>query len=178
MTLGEARTRLGLPPAGTLEKAVARRAYLQAIKRCKPEVDPEGFQRIREAYELIEALLPAGAPVGARSPVVVTVEPPAGEGEPEAEDDDWDDEPPAPFAEHLHPYQERLTKMFGQPWPLRAQVGWEAYRAFPGDRQAREFLLGLLPAESLNDITIVLRDGIAAGDRGCLLRLLEYAPDA
>lgn len=30
-----------------------RRAYLRAIKKHKPERDPEGFRRVRDAYELL-----------------------------------------------------------------------------------------------------------------------------
>ncbi|MBN4059279.1 hypothetical protein JYT22_01345, partial [Endomicrobium sp. AH-315-J14] len=29
-----------------------RRAYLRAVKKHKPERDPEGFKRVREAYEV------------------------------------------------------------------------------------------------------------------------------
>ena len=170
MTLAEARARLGLPPSGALERAEARRAYLQAIKRCKPEVDPEGFQQIRQAYELIEALLQFEAAGPERPPIAAPVEVPVHPPEVTRPD-----EPPV---DHLRPYRDRLQGLFGQPWPIRAQVGWDAYRAFPGDRAARELLLELLPPEARHDITQVLGEGAAAGDHDCLLRLLAFNPAA
>lgn len=51
LSLSAAFEVLGLPP-GTDRKS-ARRAYLRLLKKHKPERDPEGFQRIREAYERI-----------------------------------------------------------------------------------------------------------------------------
>jgi hypothetical protein len=181
MTLEEARTRLGLRPSGALERTGVKRAYLQAVKRCKPEVDPEGFQRIREAYERLEALLAVGAPGGGRPIVVAADPPPAPDLEEEGDEDDDEDperEATEPPSDHLRPYRDRVNKLFGQPWPLLAEVGLEAYRAFPGDRAARAFVLGLLPDEAYSDVTNILREGIAAGDRDCLLRLIEYAPRA
>lgn len=35
----------------------ARRAYLRKVKRFKPERDPEGFRRVREAYDIVTPLL-------------------------------------------------------------------------------------------------------------------------
>lgn len=38
----------------TADLAVIKTAYAKKIKQCKPEVDPEGFQLIRNAYELAQ----------------------------------------------------------------------------------------------------------------------------
>lgn len=51
MTIEEAFEEIGLPP-GTGPDEI-RRAYLRKLKTRKPEVDPEGFRRLREAYELL-----------------------------------------------------------------------------------------------------------------------------
>jgi hypothetical protein len=51
MTLEEALTELGVDAAMSAEEV--RRAYLRLVKTRKPETDPEGFLRLREAYELI-----------------------------------------------------------------------------------------------------------------------------
>lgn len=52
----EALRVLGLD--GTESERDAKRAYLRAVKANKPEQDPEGFARVREAYELIEGRMP------------------------------------------------------------------------------------------------------------------------
>lgn len=53
MTLSEAWAELGLEP-GT-DADTARRTYLRLIKTRKPESDPEGFRRAREAWEAVRA---------------------------------------------------------------------------------------------------------------------------
>ena len=53
MDLDEARAVLGLD--GNIDADSLRRAYLRTLKRFKPERDPEGFQRVRAAYERLEA---------------------------------------------------------------------------------------------------------------------------
>ena len=45
-------TVLGLDEAA--DDAAVRAAYLLAIRRCPPDRDPEGFRRIREAYEAVQ----------------------------------------------------------------------------------------------------------------------------
>jgi hypothetical protein len=51
MTPAEALRELGIE-AGATPEAI-RRAYLRGVKTRKPETDPEGFRRLREAYELL-----------------------------------------------------------------------------------------------------------------------------
>ena len=55
MTLADAIYELGIEPSATPDEA--RRAYLRGIKTRKPETDPEGFRRLREAYELVAGAL-------------------------------------------------------------------------------------------------------------------------
>jgi len=50
VTLDEALRELGVGVDATSDQA--RRAYLRLLKTRKPEVDPQGFKRLREAYEL------------------------------------------------------------------------------------------------------------------------------
>src|SRR5215468_3399469 len=55
MTLEEAFRELGIDASTPPEEA--RRAYLRGIKTRKPETDPEGFRRLREAYEVVAGVL-------------------------------------------------------------------------------------------------------------------------
>lgn len=59
MTFDEALSELGIDPSVGAEGA--RKAYLRLLKKRKPEVDPEGFMRLREAYELARVYLPSAA---------------------------------------------------------------------------------------------------------------------
>ena len=53
MTLDEARAELGVGAAD--DSDTVRRAYLKLLKTRKPDADPAGFQRLREAYEVARA---------------------------------------------------------------------------------------------------------------------------
>ncbi len=53
MKPAEAGALLGVGPP--VDPKILRRAYLRKVKTCKPEQDPEGFARLREAYELLKA---------------------------------------------------------------------------------------------------------------------------
>lgn len=52
MTFDDALQVLGID--GTASRKAARRAYLKLVKVHKPDRDPEGFQRVRAAFELID----------------------------------------------------------------------------------------------------------------------------
>jgi hypothetical protein len=51
MTFDEAFREIGVPPGSSQEEI--RRAYLRLVKVRKPETDPEGFRRLREAFDLL-----------------------------------------------------------------------------------------------------------------------------
>lgn len=72
MTLDEAFAELGLDPDAGSDGA--RRAYLRLLKTRKPETDPEGFMRLRAAYELVKADLPFFEAFRAREPAARVVE--------------------------------------------------------------------------------------------------------
>jgi hypothetical protein len=68
VTVQEAFAELGVDPGADVE--TIRRAYLRLIKERKPESDPDGFKRAREAFEVarasgeMEALVAASASTG------------------------------------------------------------------------------------------------------------------
>src|SRR5438876_5370374 len=140
VNLQEARARLGLPAEGSLDKRALRAAYLQAVKRHKPEADPEGFQQVRSAYELLDRMValgldrteaaadpPSPPEVAPLAPLVVP---------PTTPDPPQPDAPEAPASDHLEPYRARLRDQPYGPWPVRAEIAWQAYDAFPGDPAA------------------------------------------
>lgn len=53
MTFDEALHELAIDATTSPEEA--RRAYLRLLRNRKPDVDPEGFRRLREAYEIVRA---------------------------------------------------------------------------------------------------------------------------
>lgn len=56
--LDEALGELGL--SEITDASEVRKAYLRLLKTRKPEVDPEGFMRLREAFELVNTMLRVG----------------------------------------------------------------------------------------------------------------------
>jgi hypothetical protein len=56
--LDEALGELGL--SGPFDAGAARKAYLRLLKTRKPELDPEGFMRLREAFELVRRVASVG----------------------------------------------------------------------------------------------------------------------
>lgn len=66
MTLEEAFAELGIDAGAGSDGA--RRAYLRLLKTRKPETDPEGFMRLRAAYELVKADLSLFEAFRAREP--------------------------------------------------------------------------------------------------------------
>lgn len=130
-------------PSGEL-----RRAYLRAVKQRKPEVDPEGFRRAREAFELLArwfsfqaqlaAGLNAGPPPDAGPGPVVAPEPAL--------------QPAAPPAEAAPPA------------PPREAEGWLAVGALVNGKRF---------AEACALVRTLLRDGPPVEPAGLLRMLLH-----
>ncbi|MCB9737332.1 MAG: hypothetical protein H6745_32530 [Deltaproteobacteria bacterium] len=76
MTREEAAEVLGVAPHAAGD--VLRRAYLRAVRRHPPEADPAGFQRVREAYELLTGGVSAArvAATPRRAPAAAPAGPP------------------------------------------------------------------------------------------------------
>lgn len=52
----------GATEAGPTSAEISKRAYLKQVRRHPPEQDRQGFQRVREAYELLRGLERARSP--------------------------------------------------------------------------------------------------------------------
>lgn len=74
MNLGDALSALGL--SLPTDADAARRAYMRLLKKHKPEVDPQGFMRLREAYEEVRAALSAPSIAEVAPPPAPSPEPP------------------------------------------------------------------------------------------------------
>ena len=66
MDIDDALEILGLDPSA--DRLTAKRAYLRQVKVHKPELDPDGFRRAREAYEVVERRLRSRPEAGACVP--------------------------------------------------------------------------------------------------------------
>jgi hypothetical protein len=144
MSAEEARRRLGLSLDGPLDAAELRHAYLKAIKRHKPEADPEGFQAVRLAYEKLAGL----ATVEDELPVSAMAPPPAAPDLPTLPK-----QPPAP-PENAGGLPPEMTRAWLEEDPDRALAALEpllAPGALPDGPLAREVLHLVLHLEASGD---------------------------
>jgi hypothetical protein len=164
MDLAEALAELGLAPAGPHDQATIRRAYLKGVKVRKPETDPEGFRRLREAYELLRVFGPglaypaptsapdtAHAPDSPRSPAT-PADPAADATADELPGDDRGDDT---GADPVTPYLDRLDALPAQPWPDRLAVAREAFAALPHHPRVEELLDDILAASQARTDQVV-----------------------
>jgi curved DNA-binding protein CbpA len=148
VTRGEAFRLLEIG-AGTSDLDEIRRAYLRRVKVVRPETDPEGFARLRDAYELLGrrrgpapiALVPRTARSGVDSSD-------AGQGTPATT---------SPGADPFGPYRERLR---GSAAEERLAIAREASVALPHCAEARHALLAHLE-QSSSEAFEVLQEGAA-----------------
>jgi hypothetical protein len=179
VTLDDAWRELGLEPGADAE--TVRRAYLRLIKTRKPEQDPAGFQRAREAYETaraggeFEELAAQSARRRAAHvrPVPAEGAPPDGGGEPEVSEAEkmsdimfdgfssaWASVPPSADQRH------------------RLEIAREAVAVLPNDPRAH-WLLATTLSRLGPEIALAaaLRTGWQAGWPEFLEALLLRLPD-
>jgi hypothetical protein len=158
VTVGEAFAELGVEAGAGPE--VVRRAYLRLIKTRKPETDPAGFQRARQAYEVARAAaeLDALATESERRHAAPTAEAPA----PSAAHPDGA-APAAPAAADVV-FQGFLTAWRAVPASAdqrqRLEVAREAVAVLPDDPRAHWLLVRTLSGWG-NDV--LLAEALRAG---------------
>ncbi len=162
MTFEEALRNLGIDASATPDDI--RRAYLRGIKVRKPETDPEGFRRLREAYELLTSTL-------ARQEETFTAPP----TEEEKDEEDGEEVSPeiAALASRLAdlPAETRLEERLAA---LR-----EAVREHPKSLGARWWLIEELGrAGRREEVLETLRQGDADGLPGFLESRAANFPDS
>lgn len=162
MTADEARELLGVEP-GADSRAV-RKAYLRLLKRHKPETDPEGFQRLREAFELAQRL--AEAEPHSAIPTTPSVEPlPPPHTEPS---------PPRPAQVFWHRLQ-----VAGNDGEAARHVLVEAIATCPDEPEFFLELAEMHAARGHVDATVeVLQAGARQGHVECAVELLHWRPAA
>ena len=169
MTLTEALAELGLQPGADAE--TVRRTYLRLIKTRKPESDPEGFRRAREAFEIARAAgeLAFFAAESERRHSAPT--PAAPESAPAAPTSDGDvpTPPPAvdPFAAFLHDWRAVPASAGVRP---RVEIARQAIAALPRDPRPH-WMMVQTRSELGTDAEIA--DALRAGHRGGWVEFLE-----
>ena len=179
VTLEEALVELGVEAGADPE--TVRRAYLRVIKVRKPESDPDGFKRAREAYEIardegqLEALVHrfAGAGTGAGTGTVAV---PAGDAKPA----------PGGSGEDAESRDDIIFQGFMAAWQSiprsdnprkRLEIAREAVATLPRDRRAYwmvvQSLTRFVPDSELAE---ALRAGYYAGFPEFLEALLVRTP--
>ncbi|AGC44323.1 hypothetical protein MYSTI_03007 [Myxococcus stipitatus DSM 14675] len=166
MTLEEAWGELGVE-AGTAPD-LARRAYLRVLKTRKPEVDPQGFARLREAYERVKAALEGTeAPRTHSEPEASTAQPPPPQ-RPQSAD------------QRLDAFRARFSTLPSDaPLDAPVQIAREAVAALPEAAEARHWLIkSLLAAKQEAEATQAFRDAANQGHPEFLVGLAQVFPHA
>ncbi len=171
MSLEQAFEILGVTPDCTAR--AARRAYLRLLRQNKPDRDPEGFKRLREAYEAVKAFL-EGEPLSRIVALDARLARVVGRGE------ELPVEPLDPVpVEPLDPFLKRLQALAPDDVEERLAIARQAVRELPDDHDAYR-LLAFLAAQCdrHEEARIALRAGVAKGFDDCFELLLErYAPN-
>lgn len=165
-----------LEVSSTASAEEVRRAYLRKLKRHPPERDPEGFMRLREAFDL--ARLAASVPErssGSSDPVEgLTGDQPPGEAPASREG-----EVVHVDADVVLPYLARLADLpDSAPPEERVAIAREAVADLPDSAEAQWFLVDVLDfTRQPRAMVEALATGHARGWPGFLLRLALEAPE-
>lgn len=169
--------------AADADAVSVRRAYVRLLRRYKPEVDPDGFRQLREAYELLGSHFGAGP----RGPVARELVPePSTPDSSEAPSDDLPSAEPL-FARELaievdpraQVFFDRVRDLQPHTYERERGVLIEGVAACPDSVHLRLALANV--HEELGGIwaaVAVLRDGAARGLSECIWELLVISPES
>jgi hypothetical protein len=177
LTFEQALELLGIgPDAG---RDGARRAYLRRLKRCKPERDPEGFMRLRRAYELVIGQIAWYAPVDEEEPLA------------QADSDHPAPDQPLPSAPMIEvvpddpgrdvdPYYRRMEELGEQGTvEQRIAIAREAVQEHPEDAAAHWMLIyELQDADRTEELTAALREAHQRGLPGFTSMLVSISAES
>ncbi|MCE9666815.1 J domain-containing protein [Myxococcus stipitatus] len=181
MTLEEARSELGVGPDAPPD--LVRRGYLRLLKTRKPEVDPEGFARLRAAYEVLKAAQDGVEPprtqaAPAPPPDEPPAAPPAGPP-PEATDpSDSTARSARTHEQRLDAFRERFSRLpHDAPVDAPVDIAREAVEAVPDAIEARKWLVqALLAAGRTDEAAQAYRDAFYQGHSALLLEFARNFP--
>jgi len=184
MTRQDAAQILGVDLGERPDRKAVKRAYLRQVKTTSPEQDPEGFARLRQAYELLDNFVswhePSPVPLPA-TPIHHETPPSNGEANETQAEDGYQDEYDDDDDDELAPYYERLNALREDaPWGQRAEIAREALKAFPDNESARRLLLRYLPLENdfaRGEALAVLLAGVEKGQLAFFPALVRHAPE-
>jgi hypothetical protein len=171
VTPDEAFAELGIVPG--VDADSARRAYLRLIKTRRPEADPAGFQRARQAYELVRGMTEIEAFAAESEPGVRYAAVPA---EPEAAGAAERLARSESFIGFLRAWEAAPAVSAGEQHE-RLEIALEAVSALPQDPRAHWLLVNTLSGWRSHDRVVeALRAGHSAGFLEFLEALLVRFP--
>jgi hypothetical protein len=142
---------LALAPGHSAEDV--RRAYLRLVRVTKPDVDPAGFARLREAFELLKEPVWSGPTFATAAPATLEL---PGTRPSESEDPAASEKTPPPVDDVFAPYRERLRD---KPPAEQLAIAREALDAHPDSVEARWAVLALMDAVRFDGGLPVLVEG-------------------
>ncbi len=168
MELEDARAQLGVD--STTDARALRRAYLRALKLHPPERDPEGFRRVRDAFEVLSS------EVSTRTISAEVVDAPPSTSEDSSVPDAVVVAPAPPAWADQERHQSIVHQLAQAPAAARLMRLEQELAATPDDAQVRLWLIDELCAQGRpEDAVRIARAGAAQGQLAFLTEVARIA---